>query len=93
MTPGQRQQTEEITVDAKKNLIALSVALCLGTFGAASVAQAKAHNHSANGSESYAYDREDGDQRLWQVFPQNRDRSSAYEGEQAPEWSPFIGPR
>ena len=80
-------------MDAKKNLIALSVALCLGTFGAASVAQAKAHNHSANGSEGYAYDREGGvhrlwlEQRPWQVFPQNPAPSSA------PEWSPFIGPR
>ena len=80
-------------MDAKKNLIALSVALCLGTFGAASVAQAKAHNHGANVREAYAYGREDGDQQLWQVFPQYRDRSSAYEGEQAAEWSPFIGPR
>jgi hypothetical protein len=80
-------------VDAKKNLIALSVALCLGTFGAASVAQAKAHNHSANGSEAYAYNCEGRDHRLWQVFSQNRDCSSAYERAQAPEWSPFIGPR
>jgi hypothetical protein len=70
--------------------IALFVAL---VFGAASVAQARSNHHSANGNKAYAYDCEGGDQRLWQEFSQNRDCSSANEREQAPEWSPFIGPR
>jgi hypothetical protein len=72
-----------------KTKIALSVALALG---AVSVAQARSNHHSANGGEAHAYDRV-GDYRLspkqglWQAFPPNQAPSNA------PEWSPFIGPR